>query len=391
MTENIKNIDRNNYSSPGREVYALHSSEMYIPRSHIEQGVELRLGGEETSSLLVYPVDRLPVDAGGYPMLGGLSISHAIEFVLIDPSIEPSEGNVGLKGLRRGEEVAIGRDSDLMRTRFSGSALLRSPEVSRQHLDIRVDDNGSVIVTDHSTNGTELAVLKDIKESDEMTWDDLAPHTDEPEPKAAGVPEFIDKTPWSKEESSPIVEEQQDPYEVRLRLLSAKPQPQGRDRFGNNLDGRLETTPQSLEDAALAYRFASDEVKEIIQEYTTDDIWRESDMYQLVKDNDELRFKLMQYLVRRLDDMSHHLPERLRHNTEKSINYPGYDKMSSQEAAAVLALEMLGGTYKRTTDEIRISKYGEVIYGQHRWGAMCALGLEGTQYAQEVMTIERGL
>jgi hypothetical protein len=268
-------------------------------------------------------------DESGAIIYEGQRLSAQLEYLIIQPgSLNWDEGK-GFKGLRAGEVVDMGRASESLAKRFNFS-----PEASRKHMTIAATHEGTLLIADNeSSNGTSYRVETGAQEAEES------------------------------------------PEHAYYRELFARPGPQGRDRFGNDLDGRLKTTEQSLQDATMAYRFADADVKDIVRNYTSKDAWREEDMAKLVQENEELRTELGIHLLTKLHEMTH-LPGRFSTSETKNPNYRGYRKMTSHEYAAVLALSMLDGTFKKSQGDSIESDYGEIIRGQHRWGAHMALGNE---------------
>ena len=178
-----------------------------------------------------------------------------------------------------------------------------------------------------------------------------------------------------------------DPYAARIRELAKFPEPKGRDRFGNNLDGRRQVTEQSAADAALAIRFVDEDIKDLFFRHRTDDLWREEDMAELLRTDETLRVELFKLLDEKIKK-THYLPRRIYTNSQKNINYPGYPRdLSSQEAAVLLGIAMLDGTFKRTSDPIEVV-HGDVIIGQHRAAAIKVMGLRGKPYVNEVHRVE---
>ncbi len=181
-----------------------------------------------------------------------------------------------------------------------------------------------------------------------------------------------------------------DPERRRHELIFARPTSRGRDRFGNDLDKRLKVTDESLGDAVLAYQLSDREVKAIVENYVTPERWRTEDMHELIRENNELRVELGEYILRKLSS-SIALPDRVWRNGQKRINYTGYDypNVSSHEAVALVALSMLDGTFKRTPhDPVEADERGNVVCGQHRWTAANILGI-GNIYLAEVAGIKR--
>lgn len=175
-------------------------------------------------------------------------------------------------------------------------------------------------------------------------------------------------------DQTPLTEE--DKY---YRALFAFPQPQGADRFGNNLDLRLQTTKEGRESAATVYQAADDDIKQIFHnpEYHLDtqqpqyaDETRES---ALLRNNLRLRVALGTHVLNKLLLMSD-LPPRFYLPQTKMANYPGYPAMSSHKYAALLSLSMLDGTFDPPSSDPIESVDGQVVLGQHRWAAHRALG-----------------
>lgn len=169
-------------------------------------------------------------------------------------------------------------------------------------------------------------------------------------------------------------------HRERIERIFKFPEPQGRDRFGNSLDTRLEITPESEEAAAWAFRFTGDQkIKEMIRDYAGDK-WREEEMPSVVRGNDDLRTELGLYLLSKFDDFETelHMPERVANNSTKNTSHRGYERdLTSREYAALLAVSMLDGTFdpgRATHDPIELED-GQAIRGQHRYAAALLLKL----------------
>lgn len=164
------------------------------------------------------------------------------------------------------------------------------------------------------------------------------------------------------------------------------PDPQGRDRFGNDLDRRLKVTEQSQMDAAMAYRFSDQDVKDIVGPYAREQhgAWREADMAKVLRDDSGLRLRLGMHLLDKIDTVGR-LPKRFYGSATKNPNYVGYRNMTSREYAALLALSMLDGTFKApsASDPIE-SEYGDIIRGQHRYAAMKVLGIDAQANIKQI-------
>jgi hypothetical protein len=162
---------------------------------------------------------------------------------------------------------------------------------------------------------------------------------------------------------------------TRNERIFRAPEAQGRDRFGNDRDGRLRVTEESLADAEDISRFSDEDIKEFLLMAKKDNPGE--DIHEVLRTNNELRVKLGEFLLQKFDGM-HYLPSRLyQHNQLKSPNYAGYEgKMTSREYAALLAIGMLDGTFKKSLSDPIELEYGEAIRGQHRYAAMQVLGVQ---------------
>ena len=287
----------------------------------------------------------------------GYTIDPTCRFLVVseDPDLKHSRG---IKGIRPDKPVIIGRESEC--ERFPE---LNNISVSRRHIKIMCDEDGRLTIVDTSTNGTIVEYY--CRPSSQ--WDDL---------RNFG------------EQSAAV-----DPERRRDVLIFARPTSRGRDgRFGNDLDKRLKVTNESCKDAALAYRLSDREVKAIVEKYATPERWRTEDMHELIREKNELRVELGEYILQKLESSSIALPDRVLRNEQKNINYTGYDypNVSSREAVALIALSMLDGTFKRTPhDPVEIDEITEsVVCGQHRWTAANVLGI-GNKYLAKVAGIKK--
>ncbi len=141
----------------------------------------------------------------------GQPLAPDVRYLMIQPGtpIDWKTGK-GYKGLRQGEVVDMGRTQAQVKDRFTFSS-----EASRDHFTVAVDHEGTLMVMDKgSTNGTSYRTTAEM-------------------PVSLMNPE----------------EERRQAY---YRELFRLPDPQGRDRFGNDLDRRLKVTEQSQMDAAMA-------------------------------------------------------------------------------------------------------------------------------------------
>lgn len=322
----------------------LSASEQLIPGEPQELALEggkvdLFMGSSEAFAssdeqdvrhIQVVDLRRAERDQQGSILYEGQRLSAQLQYLIIQPGTLNWNEKKGFKGVRAGEVVDIGRANKALVGRFNFG-----DDVSRNHMTVAATHEGTLLLADNkSTNGTSYRL-----------------------------------------ETGEVPETEESPEQAYYRKLFARPEPQGRDRFGNDRDGRLKTTEQSLQDATMAYRFADADVKEIVRNYTTKDAWREEDIAKLVQENEELRTELGIHLLTKLHEMTH-LPSRFSTSEAKNPNYDGYRRMTSHEYAAILALSMLDGSFKASQGDAIESDYGDIIRGQHRWAAYRALGIE---------------
>jgi len=170
-----------------------------------------------------------------------------------------------------------------------------------------------------------------------------------------------------EQDSATAAEERQRYLEEIFRF----PDPKEKDRYDRPLSLRTEVTPESEADAAYAYRFADQDIKDIIAPYKNDQYWREEDMPELLRMNGELRIALGRYLIDKFSAIVTQLPDRVVTNSESNMKSPGHagypDKMLSRDYASVLALSMLDGTFKKRRDNGDTS--------EHRDAAQMVLGI----------------
>ena len=338
--------------------------------------IELSLGGvrdkhpegtgAKPATLSIYKVTELP-EVNGQRIYDGYIINPTCAYIVVSDEhhdLSDPANITGIKGIRLDDQVVIGRGHGRFPNLYSNTS------VSRQHLCVSVDEDGVLTIKDTSKYGTVVSYENTSRQAEgRSSWNILENYNPSQNLSDRDAEERI--------------------KQLRYEAIFSVPTPKGRDRFGNDLDKRLKVTEESLDDAALAYRFSDPEVKKIIDKYKTEEIWREEDVNSLVRTNNELRVELGKCLLARLGKDSY-LPYRVMIDEQKNINYIGYPQVSSREASALLALAMLDGTFKRSKHDPIVVKYGDVQIGQHRWAALKALGIDrrGDVYIDKVLTIE---
>ena len=175
--------------------------------------------------------------------------------------------------------------------------------------------------------------------------------------------------------------------------------PTAEDMQDPNVRKRMQVTEKSVEDAVIAYRYSNSEVKKIFEKYKTSELWRESDMPQLARTNDDLRVELGMYLLNKLETTHYggSMPSRIFDRHGKHGNHYGYNYLdrtfTSPEWVSLMALSMLDGTYKTADakhDKIEILDSGywkDVVAGQHRYAAYILL--ETPRYVYQSQITER--
>lgn len=350
--------------------------EVSFPVEQSPAKIELSLGGTrdkhpegtgaKPATLSIYKVSELP-EANDQRTYDGCIIDPTCVYIIVSDEhhdLSDPADVTGIKGVRLDDQVVIGRGHGRFPNLYSNTS------VSRQHLCVSVDEDGVLTIKDTSKYGTVVSYENTSRQAEgRSSWNILENYNPSQNLSDRDAEERI--------------------KQLRYEAIFSVPTPKGRDRFGNDLDKRLKVTEESLDDAALAYRFSDPEVKKIIDKYKTEEIWREEDVNSLVRTNNELRVELGKCLLARLGKDSY-LPYRVMIDEQKNINYIGYPQVSSREASALLALAMLDGTFKRSKHDPIVVKYGDVQIGQHRWAALKALGIDrrGDVYIDKVLTIE---
>lgn len=90
---------------------------------------------------------------GKYKDFMGLAINSDIDYMIIGDNFDPNTKS-GFKGVRRGENVVMGRNDDT-KNRFN-----MSDTSSRKHFSVNLSEDGELSVTDlHSSNGTRVKTI----------------------------------------------------------------------------------------------------------------------------------------------------------------------------------------------------------------------------------------
>lgn len=122
---------------------------------------------------------------------------------------------------------------------------------------------------------------------------------------------------------------------------------------------------------------AKSEIAKIITKYLKpeSDIASEDSM-KLIRNNPNLRYELGDLFLKRQELYQDLLPDRVRRNTQKVPEYPGYKiefrDLRSQEYVAQLCLARLDGTFdieSAMSEPTAITEDGKVVNGQHRYAS----------------------
>lgn len=125
------------------------------------------------------------------------------------------------------------------------------------------------------------------------------------------------------------------------------------------------------------------ELGEIITDYLAEhNQLKNVDTVQVIREDQNLRTLISEYLFTKLQVMITDMPERVRKNTNKTPGYPGYEAfgpLTSEEYVILLALSMLDGTFNYDSEDAVNRTYSgptyEVKHGQHRTAAELLLGI----------------
>lgn len=398
--------------------------EISFPVGEAPAKIELSLGGVkdersgkagiEPSKLSVYNVSKLPM-VDGYPVYDGFVIDPDCSFIIVSDEchdLRDKKNVKGLKGVRPGEQVVIGRNHN----RFPH--LRRDMSVSRQHLCISADkDGGTLTIKDTSKYGIAVSYEESEHQGDSGGWGSLQyyilPSGREQSP-ASGVGELagfseeirslaqplgtdIDGNRFNEPPKQAQERESKNFRELWDVILSPTATDEQREQACQTYARRQLSEGIRVRDKVsikgfyssmnslkgLAYTGRSN-IKSIIDEYAPYGVETDFDGFKKtineIRKNHELRCRLLEFFGRKLEVMRQLSPddlsERVRYNDPDNLKHPnhlGYpDKMTSSEYAAVLALSMIDGSFSPELEENIESdrrKDGTPIYGQHREAA----------------------
>ena len=398
--------------------------EISFPVGEVPARIELSLGGArdkhpegtgaKPATLSIYKAAELP-EVNGQRTYDGCIIDPTCVYVVVSDKYHDfsDPANItGIKGIRSDDQVVIGRGHGRFPNLYSNTS------VSRQHLHISTDENGTLTIKDTSTYGTVVSYERPEHQGDSGGWGSLRHY----------VP------PSSQERSLTPERNELDDFSERIQFLAQplgtdidgnrfnEPPKQAQERESKNLRElwdvilSLTATDEQREQARQTYArrqlsegikgrdkvsikgfyssmnwlkaLAGTNIKGIIDEHAPYDVETGFDGFKKtineIRRNHILRCQLLKFFGGKLEVMRQlspdDLPERVKYNdlgNLKHPNHPGYsDKMTSSEYAAVLALSMLDGSFSPELEENIESdrrKDGTPIYGQHREAAHVVL------------------
>lgn len=334
--------------------------EISFPVGEAPAKIELSLGGArdkhpegtgaKPATLSIYKVAELP-EVNGQRTYDGYIIDPTCVYVVASDEYydfsDPAD-ITGIKGIRLDDQVVIGRGHGRFPNLYSNTS------VSRQHLHISTDENGTLTIKDASKYGTVVSYEEPEHQGDSGGWDSLQycvpPSGQEQSPvsgaeELAGFSEEIRSLAWplgtdidgnrfneppkqAQERESKNLRELWDvilsPTATDEQREQAR-QTYARRQFSEGIKGRDKVSIKGFYSSmnslkGLAYTGRSN-IKSIIDEYAPYDVETGFDGFK--KTINEIH------------------PGNLKHP-----NRPGYpDKMTSPEYAAVLALSMIDGSF----------------------------------------------
>ena len=359
--------------------------EVSFPVEEAPAKIELSLGGArdkhpegtgaKPAKLSIYKVTELP-EVNGQRTYDGYIIDPTCAYIVVSDEhhdLSDPANITGIKGIRSDDQVVIGRGHDRFPNLYSNTS------VSRQHLCISTDENGTLTIKDTSTYGTVVSYERPEHQGDSGGWDSLRHYA----------------PPSSQERSLMPEQNELDDFSERIQFLA---QPLGTDIDGDRFVRRQFSGIIEGRDRVSTKRFYSSmnwlkglvgtNIKSIIDEYAPYSVETDFDGFKKtineIRKNHELRCRLLEFFQKKLEVIRQlspdDLPERVRYNDPDNLkhpNHPGYpDKMTSSEYAVVLALSMIDGSFNLELEENIESgrrKDGTPIYGQHREAAHVVL------------------
>lgn len=389
--------------------------------------IELSLGGTrdrhpegtgaKPAKLSIYKVTELP-EVNGQRIYDGYIIDPTCAYIVASDEhhdLSDPANITGIKGIRSDDQVVIGRGHGRFPNLYSNTS------VSRQHLHISTDENGTLTIKDTSKYGTVVSYERSEHQGDSGGWGSLQhyiPPSRREQSPASGAEELagfseeirslarplgtdIDGNRFNINSEPPKQAQERESKNLRELwgvILSPTAtdeqreqahQTYARRQLSEGIRGRDKVSIKSFYNSMNWLKgLAGTNIKGIIDEYAPYDVETGFDGFKKtineIRKNHKLRCRLLEFFGRKLEVMRQlspdDLPERVKHNDPGNLkhpNHPGYpDKMTSPEYAAVLALSMIDGSFDPDSEDDMESdtrKDGTPIYGQHREAAHVVL------------------
>lgn len=365
--------------------------------------IELSLGGArdkhpegtgaKPATLSIYKVTELP-EVNGQRIYDGYIINPTCVYIIVSDEhhdLSDPADITGIKGVRSDDQIVIGRGHSRFPNLYSNTS------VSRQHLCISTDENGTLTIKDTSTYGTVVSYERPEHQGDSGGWDSLqycVPSGRE-QSLESGVGELARFSEEIRSLAQPLGTDIDELWDVILSPTATDEQREqarqdyARRQLSEGIKGRDKVSIKGFYSSMNWLKaLAGTNIKSIIDEYAPYDVETGFDGFKKtineIRKNHLLRCRLLEFFGRKLEVMRQlspdDLPERVKHNDPGNLkhpNHPGYpDKMTSPEYAAVLALSMIDGSFNPELEENIESdrrKDGTPIYGQHREAAHVVL------------------
>lgn len=397
---------------------------MSFPVEEAPAKIELSLGGvrnkhpegtgAKPATLSIYKVSELP-KLNGQHIYDGYIIDPTCAYIVVSDEYhdlsDPADVT-GIKGIRSDDQVVIGRGHDRFPNLYSNTS------VSRQHLHISTDENGTLTIKDTSTYGTVVSYERPEHQGDSGGWGSLRHYVPPSSQERSLTPERnelddfseriqflaqplgtdIDGNRFNEPPKQAQERESKNLRELWDVILSPTATDEQRDQarqtyarrqLSEGIRGRDKVSIKSFYNSMNWLKaLAGTNIKGIIDEHAPYDVETGFDGFKKtineIRKNHLLRCQLLKFFGGKLEVIRQlspdDLPERVKHNDPgnlKHSNRPGYpDKMTSSEYAVVLALSMLDGSFNPELEENIESdrrKDGTPIYGQHREAAHVVL------------------
>ena len=365
--------------------------------------IELSLGGTrdkhpegtgaKPATLSIYKVTELP-EVNGQRTYDGCIIDPTCVYIIVSDEhhdLSDPADVTGIKGVRLDDQVVIGRGHGRFPNLYSNTS------VSRQHLHISTDENGTLTIKDTSTYGTVVSYERPEHQGDSGGWDSLqycVPSGRE-QSLESGVGELARFSEEIRSLAQPLGTDIDELWDVILSPTATDEQREqarqdyARRQLSEGIKGRDKVSIKGFYSSMNWLKaLAGTNIKSIIDEYAPYDVETGFDGFKKtineIRKNHLLRCRLLEFFGRKLEVMRQlspdDLPERVRYDDPGNLkhpNHPGYpDKMTSPEYAAVLALSMIDGSFNPELEEnIESDRRKDVtpIYGQHREAAHVVL------------------